>query len=863
MESITFTNIATNINSGINYARVESPRNAIFDDFKAQPVFLIPEDVPNTPLFPRGMPGVAVLDYDNDGDLDIYVTNGPGAANSLYSNQLNETGQLRFVDVAQQAGVAATDQDSSGVSYGDIDNDGDHDLLVLGTGEPNRLFENQGDGTFIDITDSSGIGGGNKYSSSASMGDINGDGLLDIVVANFFDPDNQIPIVLEPFALNEPNQLFLNTGNNTFVDISSTSGIQNLSGISDPQGAATITWAIAMVDYDLDGDIDIIHADDQGNIPPEIVGGIDRGLIHILQNDGTGNFTDVTVEANLSTEDNQSSFGGWMSLSFGDFNADGNLDFFASNTGEYNTPEEALLGGFTFNSRWFLGQNDGTFTDPGVGDLVATPFGWGASTTDYDNDGDTDIIFQGGNDFGSVVEATNPGAILNNDGDANFTFDANALATDYTRRSDKGVAVGDLNNDGFVDVISASNFNLLDTTPLVPGNALGSPFDESAFFVPTFIPTGNPGEFVFSGLEFPDGTLAVEINSADNGHSWVEVEVLGSVGLTTEGRTNRDGIGSVVFFTPTGGDTVIQPILGGSSFLSQDSLAANFGLGSQSSGTVEVLWSGGVRNRLYDVEEFEEVVFPEIPVSFDGDFESIIEYETLVSSAISELVDSQALTETEGERFFSSAVRAFAETQAESNSDVLAGTPDAEELVGSSSDETLYALAGNDTVAGGLGNDTIFGGEGEDILRGDRNRRSPGGNVGGDDVIYGGQGNDRIGGKAGNDQLFGESGDDQIWGDNGDDLLRGGLGNDTLTGDNFSGGSGSDTFVLAVGEGTDTIVDFEIGEDLIGLAGSISFSELSFNQQGSNTLISVGNETLAILNNVDSSNLTQTDFTLV
>ncbi|NEQ83785.1 MAG: VCBS repeat-containing protein [Moorea sp. SIO2I5] len=255
MESVTFTNIATNLNSGINYARVESARNAIFDDIKAQPISSISDDVDNVPLFARGMPGVAVLDYDNDGDQDIYVTNGPGAANSLYSNQLQETGQLTFVDVAQQAGVAATDQDSSGVSYGDIDNDGDHDLLVLGTGEPNRLFENQGDGTFIDITTSSGIGGGNKYSSSASMGDVNGDGLLDIVVANSFNLDNIVPIQSEPFALNEHNQLFFNTGNNTFVDISSISGIENLRGFSEgaPEGVATITWAIAMVDYDLDG----------------------------------------------------------------------------------------------------------------------------------------------------------------------------------------------------------------------------------------------------------------------------------------------------------------------------------------------------------------------------------------------------------------------------------------------------------------------------------------------------------------------------------------------------------------------------------------------------------------------------------
>ncbi|MEM9926259.1 MAG: CRTAC homolog protein [Cyanobacteria bacterium P01_D01_bin.50] len=854
MKNITFRNIATEDNSGINYERIESLRNNLASEIKQQPVFSFPQDTINMPMSPRGMPGVAILDYDNDSDLDIYVTNGPGAANSLYSNQLNETGEFRFVDVAEQAGVTATDQDSSGVSIGDIDNDGDHDLLVLGTGEPNRMFENQGDGTFIDITNSSGIGGGNNHSSSASMGDVNGDGLLDIFVANTFNLDDQQAIFIEPFGLNQKNQLFLNTGNNEFIDVSSSSGIQNLSGFAEgtPDNPATITWASSMVDYDLDGDLDIIHGDDQGGIATEEFGGVDRGFIHILQNDGNGNFTDVTELANMNIP------GAWMGLSFGDINADGNLDIFGSNFGDHGVATFDLLT-YEGSSRWFLGQDDGTFIDPGLGDLVSTPFGWGNSMTDYDNDGDSDIVFYGGLELPADVDATNPGVILNNDGDGNFTFDANALATsvNHTLRSDKGVAVGDLNKDGFVDIVSASNFNLPESVPLEPLENLGSTFDETALLVNTFVPTDNNNEFVFTGLEFPNGTLAVEVNSADNDNSWVEVELLGSVDLTTAGSTNRDGIGSVVSFTPDNSDTVMQPILGGSSFLSQDSLAANFGLGSESSGTVEVLWSGGVRNRLYDVEEFERVIFPEIPVSFDGDFESLSEYETLVSNAISELVDSEALTEDEGKRFFSSAVRAFVETQAESD-DVLAGTPGDEKLVGSSSNETIYALGGNDTVAGSLGNDTIFGGEGDDILRGDRNHRSSGGNVGGDDLIYGGLGNDYIGGKGGNDQIYGDGGDDKIWGDNGNDTIFGGNGDDIL-----SGGAGSDIFVLTRDEGIDEITDFQIGEDLIGLGGSISFSELSFNSDGSNTLISLENETLAILNNVDSSNLTESSFTVI
>ncbi|MEM1281471.1 MAG: calcium-binding protein, partial [Cyanobacteria bacterium P01_H01_bin.152] len=187
-------------------------------------------------------------------------------------------------------------------------------------------------------------------------------------------------------------------------------------------------------------------------------------------------------------------------------------------------------------------------------------------------------------------------------------------------------------------------------------------------------------------------------------------------------------------------------------------------------------------------------------------------------------------------------------------------------LVGDDADDTLDVGGGDDTVAGGLGNDVITGGGGDDLLRGDANSRAPQNSTGGNDIIFGGEGIDRIGGKAGNDILSGDAGDDLIWGDAGDDILMGVTGNDILVGDNFSDGSGSDLFVFGNGDGTDTILDFEVGTDRIGLVdGELVFTDLTLTQDGAHTLLGVADssEVLAVLNNVQASSLTESSFAVV
>ncbi len=191
----------------------------------------------------------------------------------------------------------------------------------------------------------------------------------------------------------------------------------------------------------------------------------------------------------------------------------------------------------------------------------------------------------------------------------------------------------------------------------------------------------------------------------------------------------------------------------------------------------------------------------------------------------------------------------------------------ADTLVDDATDDRIDALGGDDTVAGKVGDDIIMGGDGDDALRGDANSRDPQDDkIGGNDIIFGDEESDRIGGKSDNDILSGDAGNDFIWGDDGDDIIMGVIANDTLVGDNFSGGSGSDLFVFDNGDGTDTIVDFEAGSDRIGLVeGELLFADLILTQDGNNTLLGVisTGETLAILNNVQASALSENSFETV
>ena len=658
---VTFTDAAADPATGIDYNRTPSPdrmakRAAIYSTtpFLASQ---FPAAIREFPLKSHGVPGIAILDHDVDGDLDIYVTNGPGAPNSLYSSQLQETGQLTYVDVAAAAGVEATSMDGSGVCFGDIDNDGDPDLYVVSTGDPFRLYENNGDGTFTDISDAT-VSGSGRHANGCNMGDVNNDGLLDILVANSYDDWNHRKATNAPgpnYPFMEHNFLFLNQGGNSFADVTAAAGLENVSNMDQPgHSGAALTWAIGSFDFDRDGDADVLSADNQGS-PPQNQSQR-RGWLRLYENDGTGAFDEITDTAGLEVD------GGWMGLAFGDYNCDGNLDFFGTNVGDFLANPNA-------RSRFYYGDGAGGFQVAGVlgGPEKGNSFGWGVSPLDYDNDGDLDVVYHGSVDRFNFIGSDNPGVLVQNQGlcSGEFDYDIKTFQVDHAPRNVQGVAVGDLNNDGFTDIVSASAFNLVPDgfylnvsffgatdSPLVPIS-----------FVEFVLFQFNPAigfQLLNPNLQLNPGTLVVEINNGENGNDSVKVRTRGSVGTLAGGAVNRDGVGAIVTLTPKSGPSVTRTVIAGSSYASQDALELVFGMGSEKKADLDILWPGGVKNSLRGVKTGDDVLLPEIPCSYDTDA-SFQDYHACVTDALDVLIGDGVLPVNERGHFLSSAIDAYHE----------------------------------------------------------------------------------------------------------------------------------------------------------------------------------------------------------
>ncbi len=362
-----------------------------------------------------GLAGAAWFDFDNDGDLDLFVTNGKSHANALFEND----GKGGFTDIAEAAGVA-NGLGNSGVIAADIDNDGLQDLFLTGDGglggagdSPVKLYHNEGGGVFTDITMLSGVVGG-VTTLSAAFADIDNDGFLDL----FITAPGSLATQTQ-----HANTLYHNNGDLTFTDISAASGVDTALG----------ACATFFSDYNGDGWIDLFVADCNNiNLLPT--------PIELFENQGDLTFCEVSAEVGLSPG------GFWMGVGPADFDLDGDLDFFVTNIAN--------------GHRLYRANRDATYTDIGAAAGVRFhEFGWGCSSRDLDNDGYPDIFFAGSLPFPpfNIIGPGlgNPGTLLFNNQAGAFVEWTSTFPVNLSSRFTSGVAAGDYDNDGFPDLFVA------------------------------------------------------------------------------------------------------------------------------------------------------------------------------------------------------------------------------------------------------------------------------------------------------------------------------------------------------------------------------------------------------------------------
>jgi enediyne biosynthesis protein E4 len=387
--------------------------------------------------------GVAWFDYDNDGFLDLFFSNGanlhdgkPSPGNSL----LHNTGKGTFADVTQKAGLAGNGGFSTGVAVGDYDNDGFLDLYVAGYGA-NALYRNNGNGTFTDVTAKAGVKGGG-WSSSAGFFDYDRDGDLDLYVVRYLDYDvkentycgYQKPgyrMYCDPRGFDGvADLLYQNNGDGTFTDVSKKAGIANPAGKG---------LGVAFGDFDNDGWSDIFVAND-----------LVRNFLY--RNNGDGTFADITYSAGVGYDPNGNPRAG-MGTEFADFDGDGLLDIFVTN---FSMELNAL----------FRNHGDLTFEEvteqAGLGSGFL-PLGFGNKLFDFDNDGDLDIYVANGHVIDNI-ELYNPqlsymqtDLLYANEKGKFHDVSAESGPAFQIKHVGRGAATGDFDNDGDLDIIVSNS----------------------------------------------------------------------------------------------------------------------------------------------------------------------------------------------------------------------------------------------------------------------------------------------------------------------------------------------------------------------------------------------------------------------
>jgi len=385
--------------------------------------------------------GVALFDFDNDNDMDIYFLNGAPLRGTVSSDTprnalFRNDGDWRFTDVTGASGAGDTGY-GLGVAIGDYDSDGNQDIYINNYG-PNVLLRNNGQGRFTDVTQAAGVANGHQVGAGANFLDVDGDGDLDLFVANYVDfsyENHQIarfngyPAYVGPMNYNgTPNTLFRNNGDGSFTDISSASGVAAHAGT----GMGTVC-----ADYDNDGDTDIYVGNDvAGN--------------SIFENNGQGQFDEVGLLTGLAY-DLAGKAQGTMGVDCGDYNNDGLLDFFVTS---YQRDLATL----------YCNLDSGIFEDvtrsTGAGDQSYAFVTWGNGLVDVDNDGDLDLFVACGHLHDNVAlfdrttsyEARN--ILLENQGTERFVNVTDQAGQGMqVERSSRGAGFADLDNDGDMDAV--------------------------------------------------------------------------------------------------------------------------------------------------------------------------------------------------------------------------------------------------------------------------------------------------------------------------------------------------------------------------------------------------------------------------
>ncbi|HEX6463762.1 MAG TPA: CRTAC1 family protein [Vicinamibacterales bacterium] len=478
--------------------------------------------------------GVAFIDYDNDGNLDLFFVNGStlegfaGAkapTNHLYRNK----GDGTFEDVTERAGLAASGW-GQGVCVGDYDNDGYDDLFVTYYGQ-NRLYHNRGNGTFEDVTRAAGLADTRtRWGTGCAFLDYDRDGRLDLFVANYIDLDlattptpesglcryKGVPVACGPPGLTGgKNVLYHNRGDGTFEDVSDRSGITRSSG--------TYGLGVSTLDFDNDGWVDLYVANDSN---PSA----------LYRNNHDGTFTDIGVKSGCAySQDGKPQAG--MGVAVGDFDRNGTMDVFKTNfagdtstlyvnSGDGYCEDRTFASGIGINTRWL---------------------GWGTAFVDLDNDGWLDLFLVNGHVYPEVAQLKTEAGykqrkiVYRNLGNGRFS-DITALvgapATDP--KAGRGAAFGDYNNDGQIDVAIANVNDLPDLYRL----------------------------------------------NGNRANHWVTLKLVGVA-------SNRDAIGARVRCV-TGSVQQWQEVRGGGSYMSQNDFRVHFGLASATRvDRIDVRWPNG------------------------------------------------------------------------------------------------------------------------------------------------------------------------------------------------------------------------------------------------------------------------------